>query len=928
MRSPIRFVATVLFFWIVSGSGRADASGAVPAAGVRSLSFEDRVACQREIERVYHRYRTGESRPFIEAAPLEAVESRVRQQAVIDRALEVVRGRPIEPEALARELERIAEDTLLPTRLREVYDALGNDRFLLEECLARPLLAERLARGRFESDEAAPVDHSTDLATVSGATGPPPRLREFGVASNSCTDDTWLPLFEPNHRAGHVAIWTGSEMIVWGGSTSDPTDVHASGRRYDPLTGMWRAISAVGAPLMPAKQVVWTGSEMILLGDRHPNVLGGGRYDPARDTWSPISIVGAPSAERSDFTAVWTGTEVLVWGGSTVHWCDEARQSGERFLATGARYDPKKDVWTPMTLSDAPTPRSAHVAVWTGDRMLVWGGRQRSRSLAVQGYCEFDSPDSAPTYAEDGGAYDPVADRWKPIAARNAPTGREDAVALWTGEEMLVWGGRRPGIFPLEGGRYDPQGNRWRAISSEGAPSTDDRDDASTAIWTGREMIVWNGLETTGGRYDPNHDSWQPIAQAGEPDARMDYTAVWSGTEMIVWGGSDGGGFTRTTGGAYTPATNSWRAIGAASPSARANHTAVWTGSEMIVWGGAIHDTRPGLSSGGRYDPMTDSWRATSTLRAPAGRQAHTAIWTGREMIVWGGSGDGAWTTGGRYDPVADSWVPTAMVGAPEGRDLHTAVWTGREMIVWGGRGNGLLTSGGRYDPVADAWTPTSTFGAPDERASHTAVWTGDEMIVVGGSANGLPLDTGGLYDPLGDAWEPIAESPWTMRFHTAVWTGSEVLVWGGTLNPGGRYDPIGDSWVATATDGAPVPAAFSTASWTGDEMIVIGGFRAGYDVKGGRYSPSRDSWRSVATPPFPLSIERSNHTAVLADGLLLIWGGRSSRGLPVVLGNGGAYAVDGDADGLCLGDNCPVAWNPDQADSDADGIGDACEGD
>ena len=43
------------------------------------------------------------------------------------------------------------------------------------------------------------------------------------------------------------------------------------------------------------------------------------------------------------------------------------------------------------------------------------------------------------------------------------------------------------------------------------------------------------------------------------------------------------------------------------------------------------------FNSGGRYNPSTDSWTATSTTDAPAARAGHTAVWTGSEMIVWGG---------------------------------------------------------------------------------------------------------------------------------------------------------------------------------------------------------------------------------------------------------------------------------------------------
>jgi hypothetical protein len=71
-------------------------------------------------------------------------------------------------------------------------------------------------------------------------------------------------------------------------------------------------------------------------------------------------------------------------------------------------------------------------------------------------------------------------------------------------------------------------------------------------------------------------------------------------------------------------------------------------------------------------------------------------------MIVWGGVVNGSTflRTGGRYDASSDTWVATTANGVPEARAEHTAVWTGSEMIVWGGQ-SGLspfvLNTGGRY---------------------------------------------------------------------------------------------------------------------------------------------------------------------------------------------------------------------------------------
>jgi N-acetylneuraminic acid mutarotase len=194
------------------------------------------------------------------------------------------------------------------------------------------------------------------------------------------------------------------------------------------------------------------------------------------------------------------------------------------------------------------------------------------------------------------------------------------------------------------------------------------------------------------------------------------------------------------TGGRYNPSTDSWAATSTSNvPDARAHHTAVWTGSEMIVWGG-LGDAGY-LDTGGRYTPDTDSWTATNTANAPVGRTVHGAIWTGKEMIIWGGSyifiDTHYLNTGGRYNPNTDSWTATSITDAPEARTTHTAVWTGNEMIVWGGQA-GLIghyfNTGGRYDPSTDSWIATSTNNVPDGRYRHTAVLTPNEMIVWGGN--------------------------------------------------------------------------------------------------------------------------------------------------------------------------------------------------
>src|SRR5215510_4893754 len=109
---------------------------------------------------------------------------------------------------------------------------------------------------------------------------------------------------------------------------------------------------------------------------------------------------------------------------------------------------------------------------------------------------------------------------------------------------------------------------------------------------------------------------------------------------------------------AYSPPTNTWKQLAATSLSRREGHSAIWTGTEMLIWGGE----RSGLglnesffADGGRYNPNTDTWRpmAASPLRA---RWVHAAVWTGTEMLVWGGADEnGALTDGAAYHPDTDT---------------------------------------------------------------------------------------------------------------------------------------------------------------------------------------------------------------------------------------------------------------------------------
>src|SRR5262249_42134673 len=155
------------------------------------------------------------------------------------------------------------------------------------------------------------------------------------------------------------------------------------------------------------------------------------------------------------------------------------------------------------------------------------------------------------------------------------------------------------------------------------------------------------------------------------------------------------------------------------------------------------------------YDPVTDSWTPIATEGATLPNAGHTSVWTGSEIILWGGgcfSGgkDQGCTRGAAFNPVQNTWRLLGSEGAPTSRGRHGAVWTGHYMIVWGGIGDsGDLRSRGLYDPASDSWSRVSEDGAPLARYGHAVAWTGHEMIVWGGSAGEVSrLASGGRFTP------------------------------------------------------------------------------------------------------------------------------------------------------------------------------------
>lgn len=361
----------------------------------------------------------------------------------------------------------------------------------------------------------------------------------------------------------------------------------AAGKCLDP----WEPMSLVGAPAARSRHVaVWDSNDklMIVWGGRTAagSATTGGVYDPATNTWTATSTANAPVA-RVDATAVWDDVHkvMIVWGG-------RASFGGGPALGSGALYDPVKNVWKTIG-PDAKTPsaRWGHTAVWTGERMIVWGG----------------TPDGTALLG-DGAAFDPAVGTWETVASSAAPAARYDHTAVWTKgsnpESMMVWGGigfdpvGMGNVFLNDGAILDPKGLIWAPVNSNGAPSPRSQ---ATAVWTGASTLIWGGVDAmgyvgsgakyvTGNWYPISNDA--PAPRAGHSAAMIKATA---GDRMIVWGGVNGSGYLNT-GALLEESMLTWSPPLPTAPTARAHHSTVISGgsstaigSKMIIWGGDVN---------------------------------------------------------------------------------------------------------------------------------------------------------------------------------------------------------------------------------------------------------------------------------------------------------------------------------------------------
>jgi N-acetylneuraminic acid mutarotase len=328
-------------------------------------------------------------------------------------------------------------------------------------------------------------------------------------------------------------------------------------------------------------------------------------------------------------------------------------------------------------------------------------------------------------------------------------------------------------------------------------------------------------------------EPWTMAEEGSLPSARTGFSAVWAGSKWFVWGGnavSQQGQSPAGDGAVYDADSRQWSLIpmDGQTPAARKGHSAVWTGTEMIVFGGSNTDY---LAAAGRYSPSSNQWLPAATLGEPAARSGHAATWAGDAMLVWGGQNrDGLLNDGGLFYPgdgFEGSWQPLPTAGAPTARRDVQSVWTDDGWFLWGGYDGSYPENGALYDHSTQTWNAIAFIGLAGRR-NATAVWTGTEVILFGGRNGSGALRDGVRYNPKTLGVRRISNAPQSFSGHTAVWTGSLMVVFGGDAGEVNAhcaiYDPAQDTWSVPSQSGGPVARTGHAAAWTGSRMLIFGG--------------------------------------------------------------------------------------------------------
>ncbi len=284
-------------------------------------------------------------------------------------------------------------------------------------------------------------------------------------------------------RGNHDVLWTGDEMIVWGGSGGDTIATLTDGAAFDPDTSEWRMLPPFPVDRATVSRAVWADGRMIVVAPEGTFAL-----DPGGDEWTAIGNgLYPPDAPgmmvwTGDSVAAWTSEGIYVFTPDTGAW-EQLPDSGG---GTGDRWDSALRIvdGTLYAIGSAGYCGGRQVARWAGD---AWESLPR---LVLDGgeYADCSSPSQTGVAGgrlvaweddiHETVAYDPAGAAWVPVdtVPLSGTEGPSSAVQLDDGFLVPQYG---------EGAMFDGASDAWTYVVLPGSG------EATEMVWTGEEILMW-----------------------------------------------------------------------------------------------------------------------------------------------------------------------------------------------------------------------------------------------------------------------------------------------------------------------------------------------------------------------------------------------------------------------------------------------------
>jgi hypothetical protein len=285
-------------------------------------------------------------------------------------------------------MERIASHTKQPEVLRELFAALGNDPFVIAECLARPALAERLLTNWYGNDQRI---HGKLKQRAEADLLAHRSVSQMRQTSGTYTEVEWIKSdsakdgsASADDKSAQAVKMNGSE---WQESVAKLSAMFGNG----PLVGAvdLNRPAGSGSPgeidrhaIDKSQSEIISSGEPPLLEKAAPLAqIRTGVLSPLQEDeghYYAVAVMKKGKDRLKLATVAWLKEPLRSWLAKAEAQAPVTMAVVSSNYALPAISSPSvacvENTWRPTAGSGPPDARYTHTAVWTGSEMIVWGG--------------------------------------------------------------------------------------------------------------------------------------------------------------------------------------------------------------------------------------------------------------------------------------------------------------------------------------------------------------------------------------------------------------------------------------------------------------------------------------------------------------------------------------------------------------------------